>query len=303
MRTPMKQFARPSGLLAVIGSLAIALLAPAPAAAKTLHVCPSGCDYSTIHAALVAADDGDRILIAPGTYAGGFAIDDDVSLIGAGAAATTISGGGTVATVNPGASAAISRVTITGGSFRGVTVHGGATLTLSNSVVRNNGSSVGFGGGIQNELGGTLILEASTVRANSAGFGAGVSNEGSATLTKTDVSENVASTRGAGIRNFNSATITLDRSTVSDNNSAQDGGGAVNFGTMTLKKSTVEENSAGVHGGGIYNETSGSLMLETSAITKNIAGVNGGGIFNAGGAVTQTNSKITRNRPNDCFGC
>jgi hypothetical protein len=31
--------------------------------------------------------------------------------------------------------------------------------------------------------------------------------------------------------------------------------------------------------------------------------VDGGGIYNAGGTVTLTNSKVTKNSPNDCVGC
>lgn len=108
-RIPTKRPGRPLALLALVGSVAIVLLSPGPAAAATLQVCPSGCRYSTIADALVAAADGDRIAIAAGTYAGGLAIDKDVSLVGAGAGATAIGGGGPVVRVDAGAS-----VTITG---------------------------------------------------------------------------------------------------------------------------------------------------------------------------------------------
>jgi pectin methylesterase-like acyl-CoA thioesterase len=51
-----------------------------------------GC-FATIQAAVDAANDGDTITIAPGTFAGGVAIDVSVNIRGAGAGATTISGG------------------------------------------------------------------------------------------------------------------------------------------------------------------------------------------------------------------
>ncbi|MCP4510567.1 MAG: hypothetical protein GY826_29675, partial [Fuerstiella sp.] len=41
-----------------------------PAAADTLTVCSSGCDYSDIESAIDAASDGDVIEIAAGTFGG-----------------------------------------------------------------------------------------------------------------------------------------------------------------------------------------------------------------------------------------
>ena len=38
------------------------------AVAGTLKVCPAGCTYSTIQSAIDAAQTGDSIKIAPGTY-------------------------------------------------------------------------------------------------------------------------------------------------------------------------------------------------------------------------------------------
>ena len=56
-----------------------------------------GC-YATIQAAVDAAHDGDMIKLAAGTFSGGVTIDKSVSLVGAGAAATIIKGGGPVLT-------------------------------------------------------------------------------------------------------------------------------------------------------------------------------------------------------------
>jgi pectin methylesterase-like acyl-CoA thioesterase len=83
-----------SGRVAVLAAVAASvLMAAAPAAAATLTVCPTGppvCEFATVQAALAAAHDGDRILIAPGTYAGGFTVGKSVSLIGAGEGQTTV---------------------------------------------------------------------------------------------------------------------------------------------------------------------------------------------------------------------
>src|SRR6266508_5943135 len=76
------------------------------ASAATLQVCPS-CAFTTIADALVAASNGDKIRIAAGAYGGNLTIAKNVSLLGAGAGLTTISGDGTasVVTVAAGTSA------------------------------------------------------------------------------------------------------------------------------------------------------------------------------------------------------
>src|SRR6266513_2955853 len=79
----------------------------------------AGC-FATIQAAVNAAHDGDTITIAPGTFAGGVAIDVSVDIRGAGPGATIISGGGPVLTLGrelapTEPTISISSVTITGG--------------------------------------------------------------------------------------------------------------------------------------------------------------------------------------------
>jgi nitrous oxidase accessory protein NosD len=72
------------GVCGLVVALTVVALFPARAAAATLTVCPSGCQHSTIADALAAANDGDTIRVAAGTYAGGFTIDKAIRLIGAG---------------------------------------------------------------------------------------------------------------------------------------------------------------------------------------------------------------------------
>src|SRR5438045_849492 len=76
-------------------------------------VCVGGprCDEQ-IQAAVNAARDGDTSRIAPGTYAGGVIVDRSVDLVGAGATATVISGGGHVITI--GSASSTPTVTISG---------------------------------------------------------------------------------------------------------------------------------------------------------------------------------------------
>src|SRR5260370_33777227 len=65
------------------------------AVAGTLKVCPAGCTYSTIQSAIDAAQTGDSIKIAPGTYTENLLIDPPVAatkltLLGTGAPQTIV---------------------------------------------------------------------------------------------------------------------------------------------------------------------------------------------------------------------
>ena len=98
-------------------------------------------------------------------------------------------------------------LTVSGSTFSNNTVpnygYGGgaiatylATTTISNSTFNGN-SALSYGGAIYNELGGTLVLENTTISGNSTGIGTGsgggiFSNRAALTLTNSIVSGNTA---------------------------------------------------------------------------------------------------------------
>src|SRR5579863_3498561 len=87
-------------LASILTYLACGSLTTAGAAASTLQVCPSGCTYSQIAPAVAAAQSGDTVTVAAGTYQGGFTIGVSLTLTGAGASQTIIKGGGPVVTIS-----------------------------------------------------------------------------------------------------------------------------------------------------------------------------------------------------------
>jgi len=127
-------------------TLAGALIAlagiPALASAATRTVCASGCDYTTIQAAVDAAADGDVIEVGGGTYAGA-TINTRVTIQGEGIAATTVQAA-TAFTLQAGGSGSTLRdmtvrgTTATGTSY-GITAATGAVddITLANLTVTN----------------------------------------------------------------------------------------------------------------------------------------------------------------------
>jgi hypothetical protein len=242
----------PLAAAAVAAVAASSLLVASASASRPRTVCPSGCAFTTIPAALAAASPGDTIAVGPGSYGGGFTISQDVTLRGAGAGLTTISGTdpgisccpqGTV-TVASGAVVKITGVTIGRFSQNGTNglVNRG-TLTLKESTVRD--ASAVFGGGILNS--GVMTLQSTLVTHNFADVGGGIWNSGTMTLDDSVVTANGGSgLSGGGILNLSTGTLRLNDSTVTDNHVDPmfgTGGGIDNMGTVRLDDSTVTGNT------------------------------------------------------------
>ena len=253
--------------------LTAALAAAPPAWTKNLCVGPeSGCQ-PTLQSAVNAAHAGDTITLPAGTYAGGVTIGVSVRIIGAGPEQTIIDGGGPVLTLGvPDAESeptiAIDGVTVTGGNtvgnllpFRskggGIYIpraagpSTGATVTIRNSVIRNN--SVGSAEIVDPGPGNCCPF--------SDASGGGISNDGTLTLQHVIVSDNRSGPSGG---------ITSDA----------EGAGILNraFGNLTVRDSVVTRNVAeatppnGQHAdaGGIF-AVGGHLELVDSEVTNNVS--------------------------------
>jgi hypothetical protein len=297
----------------VAAALLLALVgAGSPRAARAVMVCPRGCAFSEIAPALAAASSGDTILVAPGAYEGGFTIDKSVSLVGAGASKTVISGGGPVVTVGvylgeSEPTVSVSGVTVSGGVTAAspddpsVALAGGvwvprsaagtgATVTIANSVITGNrvqarqsnscgpGCTVAFtgGGGIEN--GGTLTLDQTTVSSNTA-------------ASDTSLTATLAFAVGGGIFDGTLGTLVLHDSTVVGNhvflaaNSGYregDGGGISSDGPLSIDGSLISGNVVTIVSSAAGTPPQGG------------AGGEGGGIHLYGPA-TITNSTISGN--------
>jgi len=124
------------------------------------------------------------------------------------------------------------------------------TVSLTDCLLDGNGSNSNPGGGIYNTAAtATVTLDNTIVRDNNASSGAGVYNErGEMRLTRgSQVTGNTAALQGGGIDNF--ATVVLDASSVTGNVAGTAGGGIINEpgATTTLQNgSTVSGNTAGI---------------------------------------------------------
>ena len=268
-------------ILIGIATGAALALASTGRSASTLCVGEPHC-YSTVQAALGAAQDGDTIRIGPGTYAGGITVTKSVELVGVAAAATKLSGGGPVVTI--GSTTAAPTVTLAN-----LTITGGVTTTNPQAprcgpdVPRcgpGYADATALGGGIEAFQGTVVTIVRSVVTGNLAspaqstasvkavcpgpapcpasfGDAAGIDNWGTMTLIDSTVSDNHASavqSNGGGIANEANASLTLQRSKVIGNSAAAVGP----FGRF-------------VSGGGILADHGGTLTIEDSNIDGNAA--------------------------------
>jgi Right handed beta helix region len=196
-----------------------------------------------------------------------------------------------------------------GGSFNvdggGINTLGG-TLTVTNSVINDNGAS-GGGGCISGTNSATVTITGSTISGNRACAGAGIGiDNAQLTVMNSTISGNICGGRcqggpGGGIAFSGGGTLTVTNSTISDNSGGgtPNGAGAGMFlgggGTATVTDSTISDNSTGSAGpgGGVLNGLQ-MLTVTNSTISNNSTGGPGGGVANYG-TLTLTNSTISGN--------
>jgi hypothetical protein len=178
-------------------------------------------------------------------------------------------------------------------NFDGGAIHnvdGGSLLVSQSTLSCNTSSEDGVGAGISNKIGTVQIIE-STLSGNvGAYYGGAVDNDTGGTLTieRSTLYANQALIGGA-VANVGTLYIrnsTLSGNYATGNEATGDGGGGIdNLGEAIVDFSTLTENSA-LSGGGFKNENTASLTVNYSLVVNSTTGencFNNGGIFDAQG--------------------
>jgi hypothetical protein len=204
---------------------------------------PDGClpGDCSLREALISASNNpgpDSITLPAGTYTlsipgaeegagatGDLNVNDALTLAGAASGTTIIDGGGVdrVFFVGQSGHLNLSGVTIRGGQpiYNGGGILNVGTLTISDSVVRDNAADSG-GGIASGASSGHLVMNRTTIRDNSSGAGGGLflADAGSeATITNSTISQNTATTYSGGIHIQSGTDVTLTNVTITDNSS------------------------------------------------------------------------------------
>ncbi|MGB2895573.1 MAG: SUMF1/EgtB/PvdO family nonheme iron enzyme [Anaerolineales bacterium] len=253
---------------------------PLPA---TDTVCASGCDFTTIQAAIDdASTEGGAIIeiTDPIHTEAGIVVNKNVTIRGLGAVDTIVQAHDQTPDEAP------ERVFLVGD---------GSTVILESLTIRHGRPSrqEECGGGIMNQ--GTLTLKNCVVSDNVSNSGAGICNRGVLTLINSTISDNTADGvgpvgytcgNGGGIK-CERGTLTLINSTIRGNKSEDADpfrdmgyGGGVHVGcncAAVFTNSTISGNRAAAVAGGIYIK--GTLRLVNSTISDNRAFGEGGGVY------------------------
>ncbi|MFN4256075.1 MAG: choice-of-anchor Q domain-containing protein [Saprospiraceae bacterium] len=183
----------------------------------------------------------------------------------------------------------------------GVFNAGGTVKIQPNTMITNNmaNGTSGSGGGVFNDMGGTLTVTGATISGNTATrAGGGIEDNsgaaGSAVRLKLsnvqllNNSTGSAPGNGGGLHITGLGNSSIVGCTVTGNTASQEGGGLWNgTGKMTITRTTVVGNSASGNmahdgGGGLFNN-GGTMEVEYSTVAANAAtgtSANGGGIHN-----------------------
>ncbi|MHC4214539.1 MAG: right-handed parallel beta-helix repeat-containing protein [Planctomycetota bacterium] len=249
--------------------------------------------YPTIQEGIGASVDGDRVIVAKGTYYenidfGGKSITVTSTDLNE-PAATVIDANrsGTVVTFPdvPSANCVLAGFTITDGN---TSVNGGGMLCLNGSIEINNciisdNIAAENGGGIYTYRANLTLTDCVFSQntaygvGNLAGGGGIFTRYGGLILTDCRFNDNTAvNSSGGGIR-CTDAELTLDRCTFLSNSAVREGGGvSTDIERTTLTDCTFKQNSAIYFGGGMCNSHRGATV--TNCLFASNSAERGGGI-------------------------
>jgi uncharacterized repeat protein (TIGR01451 family) len=268
-----------------------------PLSASPLLVCKSGCQYSTIGAAVSASNSGDEIHVAQGTYNEKVQVQNKSLTILGGYSKnwgtrdpatyeTTINGGGSGRVVSlsssGGHTGTLDGFTITGGKasdYGGGILVKGYGATISHNHIVDNRAPKGGGIAVRSSSGVVIennLIEENTVTVHAGGIGI---YDSTVSVTGNQILNNTATDDGGGLT-ISGATVVVDGNTIKGNKAQGYGGGGLmvrNGSDVTITNNTISRNYGERGGGGMRIDVS-EATLQGNRILRNTTDLLGGGL-------------------------
>ncbi len=291
--------------------LTMLFLAALPSTLQTTVINVPG-DVSTIQGGINACEDGDTVMVWPGTY-----YEHDIDFLGKAivvmstdpgnsevVAATIVDGNslGSVFVFQSGedTTSVVAGLTITDGyaDYGGGIFCEGSSPVICNSMLSAN-SAYWDGGGMYNYTNSPIVIHC-TFSENSAAYGGGISNwfDCSPTVSNCTFSGNSANYYGGGMYNWESSPTVTNCMFLG--NSANSAAGMYNYYYCSpiVTNCTFSENSAKALGGGIYNNWSGKPTVTNCILWANVANI-GAAIYNVNSSPIVTYSDVEGGYPGE----
>ncbi len=264
----------------VLGAQASSGVAASPN--SELHVCPSGCPYDNVQNAVDAANEGDFIKVAEGTYTG-VSEREDVTQTVYLSKTLTIQGGYTTSNwITPYPEVNITKLDAQG-QGRVLYINGhlspliaGLHITGGNAIGREPSQQ---GGGVYMNADWNwdeepTVFKNNHIYGNTALEGGGVFNAGrGANYDENTFSSNIAQMAGGGLAGRWG--LHIMRNSFEGNSASLGGGLAILWGDAVLQGNTFTSNNAGDSGGGLFVYDS-NLESEADSFISNSAQHGGG---------------------------
>ena len=252
-------------------------------------------DQPTIQAAIVAANPGDVVIVAPGTYL------EAIDFLGKAI---------TVRSTDPNDPVVVMQTIIDGtGKFHVVqcVTSEGQDTVLSGFIITGGNANSSFpnnvGGGMYNSGSSPTVTNCSFVGNTASNRGGGMYNSNSSPMVANCSFSGNSSVNGGAMSNNNSSSPTVTNCSFSLNTASSGSGMYNQLSSPTVIDCSFIGNTTSFDGGGMYNTQSSNPTVTNCLFNGNEAGFFGGGIRNAITSIpTVTNTGFCNNTPEAIIG-